>query len=173
MRAGDAELREAVWGVPRAHARYRWLQMGGAQLLTRRVGEHLNHLYYREETFFVIEGSSLRSAKATREATCVRAARDCLHLTILRHPVDRVISRYATRCPWSACVRHRRDRACSMACHAGTGSRAPSRKKRGVRDLLRRLAPPEAPDPRRPPQRAALVRDERAVYEDAGWSCSA
>ena len=22
--------------------------------------------------------------------------------------------------PWSACVRHRRDHACSMACHAGT-----------------------------------------------------
>ena len=62
---------------------------------TRRVGEQLlNHMYYREETFFVIEGSSLRSAKATREAYACARLGSCLHLTILRHPVDRVISRY-------------------------------------------------------------------------------
>jgi hypothetical protein len=76
----------------------------------------LNHLYYRQETFFVVEGSSLRSAKATREAMACERLGDCLHLTILvrvrrpftcggnaidatfspaqRHPVDRVISRY-------------------------------------------------------------------------------
>ena len=61
----------------------------------RRVGEQLlNHLYYREETAFVIEGSSLRSAKATREAYACARLGSCLHLTILRHPVDRVISRY-------------------------------------------------------------------------------
>ena len=59
------------------------------------VGEQLlNHLYYREETAFVIEGSSLRSAKATREAYACARLGSCLHLTILRHPVDRVISRY-------------------------------------------------------------------------------
>ena len=59
------------------------------------VGEQLlNHLYYREETAFVIEGASLRSAKATREAYACARLGDCLHLTILRHPVDRVISRY-------------------------------------------------------------------------------
>ena len=59
------------------------------------VGEQLlNHLFYREETFFVVEGSSLRSAKATREAYACARLGDCLHLTILRHPVDRVISRY-------------------------------------------------------------------------------
>ena len=59
------------------------------------VGEQLlNHLFYREETFFVIEGSSLRSAKATREAYACARLGSCLHLTILRHPVDRVISRY-------------------------------------------------------------------------------
>ena len=61
----------------------------------RRVGEQLlNHLFYREETAFVIEGSSLRSAKATREAYACARLGSCLHLTILRHPVDRVISRY-------------------------------------------------------------------------------
>ena len=53
------------------------------------VGEQLlNHLYYREETAFVIEGSSLRSAKATREAYACARLGSCLHLTILRHPVD-------------------------------------------------------------------------------------
>ena len=82
-----------------------------------QVGEQLlNHLYYRGETFFVVEGSSLRSAKATREAMACERLGDCLRLTILvrvrrpftcgenainatsspaqRHPVDRVISRY-------------------------------------------------------------------------------
>ncbi len=60
-----------------------------------QVGEQLlNHLYYREETFFVVEGSSLRSAKATREAMACERLGECLRLTILRHPVDRVISRY-------------------------------------------------------------------------------
>ena len=59
------------------------------------VGEQLlNHLYYREESAFVVEGSSLRSAKATREAYACARLGSCLHLTILRHPVDRVISRY-------------------------------------------------------------------------------
>ena len=84
---------------------------------TSQVGEQLlNHLYYRQETFFVVEGSSLRSAKATREAMACERLGDCLRLTILvrvrrpftcggnaidatfspaqRHPVDRVISRY-------------------------------------------------------------------------------
>ena len=50
----------------------------------RRVGEQLlNHLFYREETFFVVEGSSLRSAKATREAYACARLGSCLHLTIL------------------------------------------------------------------------------------------
>jgi hypothetical protein len=48
------------------------------------VGEQLlNHLFYREETFFVVEGSSLRSAKATREAYACARLGSCLHLTIL------------------------------------------------------------------------------------------
>ena len=51
---------------------------------TSQVGEQLlNHLYYREETFFVVEGSSLRSAKATREAMACERLGDCLRLTIL------------------------------------------------------------------------------------------
>ena len=62
------------------------------------MGEQLlNHLYYREETAFVIEGSSLRSAKATREAYACARLGTCLHLTILRHPVDRVISDTGSR----------------------------------------------------------------------------
>ena len=65
------------------------------------VGEQLlNHLFYREETAFVIEGSSLRSAKATREAYACARLGSCLHLTILRHPVDRVISRYFFEGRW-------------------------------------------------------------------------
>ena len=36
------------------------------------------------------------------------------------HPESARVRRVGTRRPWSARVRHRRDRACSMACHAGT-----------------------------------------------------
>ena len=59
------------------------------------IGETLlNHLYYREETAFVVEGSSLRSPHALKQAMTCQRLGDCLRLTILRHPIDRVISRY-------------------------------------------------------------------------------
>ena len=65
------------------------------------VGEQLlNHLYYHQESAFVIEGSSLRSARATRDAYACARLGSCLHLTILRHPVDRVISRYFFEGRW-------------------------------------------------------------------------
>ena len=39
----------------------------------------------------------------------------------------RLVTNVATRRHWSTCVRHRRDRACSMACHAGTSHRGHDR----------------------------------------------
>lgn len=109
MHARDSKLREAVRRLPRAHARHGWkvgrrglgvldsiALLDGVEVdFDFHAGEQLlNHLYYREETAFVVEGSSLRSPHALKQAMACQRLGNCLSLTILRHPIDRVLSRY-------------------------------------------------------------------------------
>lgn len=54
----------------------------------------LNHLYYYQETNFVVEGSSLRSGHSRKQTAACTALGDCRRVTILRHPVERILSRY-------------------------------------------------------------------------------
>ena len=58
------------------------------------VGEALlNHLFATQETKFVTEGSSLSSPHGRKQQTACQALGDCLALAVLRHPVERVLSR--------------------------------------------------------------------------------